>query len=223
MNRAAKIAIGVVVVLLLLAATTYGWRSYSYNHKLDHLQAKAKEMMGQPRPAPGASNGGDRRGFEGFRALNKEVRELPEAYQQQFYRSMGNIRERREEQKLDEYLKLTKLERRKYLDKEIAEGEKRRKEWEARRKQREVESGNRSAGANGGGGGGPGGPPNATAGGPPRGDGNRGGWGGGRSMSARLDRTTPEQRAKMAEYRRDMENRRKELGLPADFWRGGRR
>jgi hypothetical protein len=220
MNRPAKIAVSVVAIILLLAATTYGWRTYSNKKKLKELQAKAAERFSQPPSAPGASPG---RGREGFREFREQLQSLPESYQQDFRQSMGAMFMQREEQKMDKYLVLSKVERKKFLDKEIIEGEKRRKEWEARRKQREAErpqtvstnGGNAGSGQPAGGGGGP----DANG----RRDGQRGGgsWRGG-SLSARLDSTSPQFRAKRAEYRRDMEQRRKELGLPADS-RPGRR
>ncbi len=68
------------------------------------------------------------------------------------------------------------------------------------------------------GGGGPGGP-GGGAGGPP---------GGGtpedkeRRRQQRLDNSTPEFRAQMDQYRKDMAQRRQQLGLPASSPRGGR-
>ncbi|MCL4748441.1 MAG: hypothetical protein KJZ83_23970, partial [Burkholderiaceae bacterium] len=136
----------------------------------------------------------------------QQVEALPVAYQQQFRQSMGNLFMQREEQRYDEYLSLDKVERKKYLDKVIAEGEQRRKQWEARRKQMEAERAQQAASATAG----------QTGAGAPA-PANRGGWGN-RSQSARLDRTSPELRAKRAEFRRDMEQRRKERGLPEGRW-----
>ena len=210
MNRATKIVLGIVVAVLFLFAATYGWRAYANGRKLDQLQVKAQEAFSQPPAA-----GGERGRFEGFREIRGEVEALPESYQQQFRQSMGNMFQQREEKRYDDYFKLTKLERKKHLDKKITEDEKRRKEWQARRTQRDSQraQGGPANGGTAGGRGGPGGP-----GGPPnggRGGGGPGRWGGG-GLSARLDSTSPEFRAKRTEYRRDMEQRRKELGLPAD-------
>ncbi len=202
MNRAVKTAVGIVVVLLLLVGTGFGWRAYVNSRKLDELQAKAAEMVSQPRPAANGANPGDRGRFEGFRELRKEVEKLPEPYQQEFRQSMGNMFRSRVEKRLDEYLALTRFERKKHLDQEIAEGEQRRKQRDAERARGSATGGGNGSGAPGGG--------------------DRGrGWPGGRgSLSARLDSTSPAFRAKWSEYRRDMEIRRKELGLPAESWRG---
>lgn len=215
MNKSTRIAVTVVVILLLFTGTIYGWRSYSNSRKLADLKAKVKEMAETP-PERGPREPGADRG-SGFREIRDQVRELPESYQQQFRQSMANSFQSREERRLDDYLKLSKVERRKYIDKEIAEQEARRKEWEARRQQRQA-SGENNRG-NGGpraeGGRGPGGGEGARGGGPPRGN-----WGGGgRGMSARLDNSTPALRAKRAEYRRDMAARRAQLGLPPSRWR----
>lgn len=208
MNKPTRITLIVVLVILVLLGGVYGFRALANQRKLNALQTKAAEMFSQPRESN--ASGGDRR--EGFRELREQVDALPAAYQQQFRQSMGNLFMRREEQRYDEYLALNKVDRKKYLDQQIMEGEKRRKEWEARRKQAEAERAQQaaaSAGAQNGG---------NAAGGNGGNQGNsdrgRGGWGGRWSQSARLDHSSPELRAKRAEYRRDMERRRKELGLP---------
>ena len=200
MNQTAKRTAGVFVGLLLLVALVYGWRAYWNGRKLQQLQAKAAEIMSQPAPA-GAPTG--RRGPAGFSEIRDQVEALPASYQQQFRRSMGNMFQRNQEQRFDEYLKLSKPERQKYLDKEIAEGEKRRKEGEARRKAREAQVASGQA-------------PNGAGNGQDRGGRGRGGGGG---MSARLDSTSPAFRAKMTEYRREMNQRRAELGLPVNVRR----
>jgi hypothetical protein len=57
---------------------------------------------------------------------------------------------------------------------------------------------------------------------------NRANWGGGtpedREQRRRqwLDNTTPEQRAVMAEFRQQLQQRRQQLGLPSSPWGGGR-
>jgi hypothetical protein len=193
MNKPARIAAIAAAILLLLSGTIYGWRSYSNGRKLAELKAQVKAMAENP-PERGPREAGAERGSD-FGEIRERVRELPESYQQQFRRSMANSFQSRDERRLDAYLKLSPAERRKHLDKEIAEREERRKEWEARRRQRQA-SGENNRG-NGG--------PRAEAGrggdgardggsGPPRGN-----WGGGgRGMSARLDNSTPAYRAKRA-------------------------
>jgi hypothetical protein len=212
MNKPTRIAITVALVILLLIGGVYGFRAYANGRKLDALQAQAAEIFSQPR----APNGNGDRRWDGFREIRQQVETLPAAYQQQFRQSMGNMFMQREEQRYDEYLSLNQADRKKYLDQAIAEGEKRRKEWEARRKQMEAERAQQLA--SGGGaqnGGNAAGQGASNTGG---GDRGRGGW----SQSARLDRTSPQFRAKRAEYRRDMEQRRRELGLPQGGWWGRR-
>jgi hypothetical protein len=202
MKQSAKITAGVVATLLLLVALVYGWRSYSNGRKLQQLQAQVAEKMSQPAP-PGASPW--RRGPGG--GFNDEIRQqveaLPASYQQQFRRSMGNMFQRNQEKRFDEYFKLSKPERQKYLDKQIADSENQRKEREARRKQREAQA---PSGV-------------ASNGGPGNRPGGFGGRGGGGGQGARLDRTSPAFRAKRDEYRRDIAQRRAELGLPTNVRR----
>jgi hypothetical protein len=212
MNKPTRVAMILVLVILLLIGGVYGFRAYANGRKLDALQMQAAEMFSQPRDSSSSGNSEQRR--EGYREMRQQVEALPEAYQQQFRQSMSSMFMQREERRMDEYLSLSKVERKKYLDKQIVEGERRRKEWEARRKQYEAERAKQaSAGGNADNG------ENAGRQGNNGGNGNR--WRGGWSQSARLDRTSPEFRAKRAEYRRDMEQRRKELGLPQGGW--GRR
>lgn len=213
-NNRIRMAIIVAAVLLLLGGGTYGFRTYANSRKLNALQTKAAEMFSQQGQGfgPGTSSpASDEQRRANFRELHEQVATLPESYQQQFHQSMGNMFMQRAEQRFDEYLALSKPERKKYLDKVIAEGEQRRKQWEARRKQMETERAQQVAA-------------NGTNGANPPGPGNndhrpRGGWG---SQSGRLDRTSPEFRAKSAVFRRDMEQRRKELGL-SEWGHWGRR
>jgi hypothetical protein len=210
MNRGTRIGIGVVGAVVFLVAIIYGWRAFANNRKLNQLQAKMEEMASQPR----SEGQPDRGQWEAFREIRQEVRSLPESYQEQFWQSMGNRRQGREVERLDQYFALSVPERKRHLDKLIDESEQRRKEREARQRTREAEqarnpqrtlASTNSNSNNNRGGSGP--PDGANA----RGGGR--GWRGG-SMSARLDSTTPEYRAKREQFRRDMEQRRRERGIP---------
>ena len=110
---------------------------------------------------------------------------------------------RREQDRMSRYAKLSPADKRRYLDEQIN-----RQEEMRRRMQQQPGNGNRPPG-------GPGGP--GMAFGP-------GGRGKGPPPSAEekekrrkqmLDRTTPEFRANMDQYRRDLEARRQQRGLPA--------
>lgn len=126
------------------------------------------------------------------------------------------------ERHVDTFLAMSPEERDTHLDEVIDRMENWRKEMEQRRAQRPPrESG--SAGGSGGSGG-PGG-----RGGDGRGMGGRGGP---RGINATfeqrqdrrrnmLDRTSPERRAKFAEYSRSLNKRRAQRGLPTSDWFGG--
>ena len=118
----------------------------------------------------------------------------------------------REKQKadMDRYFAMSPKEKTKHLDELIDRSEKRRKEWEQKVAQGK---GGPPPGA-GGFGGGPGGSKTGAPGGGP---------GGRPPQSAEeiekrkkqfLDRTTPEERARMDQFRKDMNDRRRQRGLP---------
>jgi hypothetical protein len=123
----------------------------------------------------------------------------------------------REKQKaeMDRYFAMSPKEKQKYLDDQIDRSEKRRKEWEQK-----AAKGQAGAGRPGGAGGGAG-PGGSKTGGP--GGGVGGGQGKGSPPSAEeiekrrkqfLDRTSPEDRAKTDQFRKDMNDRRRQRGFP---------
>lgn len=125
----------------------------------------------------------------------------------------------REDRRLDEFFALSPEEQRKALDAEIKRDEERRKQWEQR--QREREGGDRPRGDRPDRG--PGGR-DGFRGGPPGGPGGRSNDPSVRNerRRERLDRSTPQARARRAEHRRMIAERRQQLGLPPQT-RGPRR
>jgi len=115
----------------------------------------------------------------------------------------------REKQKaeMDRYFALSSKDRTKYLDERIDRAEKMRKE-------REKQAAQGKSGAPGGGVGfgGPGG--KAGGGGGPGGPGGRTPEEIERRRKQFLDRTSPEERARMDQFRKDMDDRRRQRGLP---------
>lgn len=139
--------------------------------------------------------------------LRTEFQQLPEADRQQLGRERREVFEKRMQERIHEVLALPKAQRIAAIDKQINEDEKRRKDWEARKNGKGGKGGAGKGGAGKGGGGKDG----------------SGKGGGGRNMSdqakmqmrkSRLDNTSPQFRAEMLEYRRQMEQRRTERGLP---------
>lgn len=139
---------------------------------------------------------GRRKAFEEFRT---EMEKLTPEQRDQLMRDHPPQFARQMEKNIVAFFDLSDNERKAALDKQIDDMEKRRREWEKRR-------GERGSGR----GGGPG------AGGPPRGF-------GGRNMDPAkqnemrkrmLDNTSPQQRAMFGEYFRQLQDRRRERGLP---------
>lgn len=170
-------------------------------------------------------------------ALFDKMREVPREYRDQVGQQMGRLWEARERAEMASYFALPAEKRQAELDRRIKADEDRRKAWQAEREKRDqarAAAGQRAeaSGGRGGpenalgrgpsGGGGPGGGAPGGGGGPPGGGRRGGGTEESRNERSkrRLDNSTPEQRAQQAEYRRAMEERRKELGLPSG---GGRR
>ena len=202
------------ILLLLLAVCTgigYGGWAWSNHSKVKALQAEL---------AAAFQEGGG--GRERSRELRDQVKALPEAYQQEFRNGMRDMFRVRQEKRMMDYLAMDKEARRQELLRQIAEGEKRRAQWEQRRAERQAEQAKNGGSANnqnGSGGNGQNGGQNGGQGN--GGQGGRGGGGGG--LAARLDNSSPQMRAAMAEYVRDMNQVRREEGLqPWKGWGGGR-
>jgi hypothetical protein len=150
----------------------------------------------------------------GFAAILDDVRDLPPEIRRQAGREIGRLFEAREQAETDSYFNLPPERRQAELDRRIKADEERRQAREAARAQRESRQ---SAGTGGGprpGGSGSGGPPAS---------GRRGRSSTEEERNARrkvmIDRTSPQERARRTEYRRAIDERRKQLGLPV---RGGR-
>jgi hypothetical protein len=170
----------------------------------------------------------------GFGALSGKIRELPREYRPQVGRQMARLGQARERAEMASYFRLAPADRQAELDRRIKADEQRRQQWQAERQKRDAARaaagqqasvGNRGAAGGPGGRGTPEGGGNAGTGSPPGGP-----PGGSRRTSTeearndrskqRIDRSTPEERAQRTEYRRALETRRSQLGLPTD---GGRR
>ena len=146
--------------------------------------------------------------------LRTEFRNLPEADRERLGRERRDGFEKRMQERIHEVLSLPPAQRVAALDKQINEEEKRKKEWEQRSQSGKAGKGKGGPGKGGAGKGGPG-------------KGGAGKGGGGRNLNdqaknqfrkARLDNTSPRSRAEMVEYRRQMEQRRAERGLPPSPW-----
>ncbi|MFM9059861.1 MAG: hypothetical protein ACKOSQ_12185 [Planctomycetaceae bacterium] len=152
-------------------------------------------------------------------ALWERMRDLPPTDRERATPEMGRLFAARERAELGSYFALPPEQREAELDRRLKAEAERRAKWQAEREKREQERAARGDQAgprvapvagNGGAGGTPGGGP-------------RGGTEESRLQRGkqRIDRTSPDERAQQAEYRRAIEARRTQLGLPAGG--GGRR
>ena len=158
-----------------------------------------------------------------FGTVMQKMRDVPREYREQ---QMGRLWEARERAEMGSYFALPPDKRTAELDRRIKADEDRRKAWQADRERRDQQRGDARTASAGGDRGGPGGSASGGAGGGGGGPGGAGGRpaggrrGGGTEESRnerskrRIDRSTPEQRAQQSEYRRALEERRTQLGIP---------
>jgi hypothetical protein len=167
--------------------------------------------------------------------IREKIEALPENMRQEAGRRGGNVFRNAMQTRINAYFSLPSDQRQAELDRQIKQEELFRQAWESSRPAgggRGGPSGGTAANggpSGGGGGGGTGGGGSGTGGGGSGTGGGGGGTGGpgaggpprGRSEEGRnrwrkdiIDNTSPEQRARYVEYRRAMEARRDQLGLP---------
>jgi len=161
--------------------------------------------------------------FASFGPVFEKMRDLPDGMREQARDQMDRLFRARERAEMRSYFALPPAARAAELDRRIKAQEEQRKarmaEWEKRNAERNAErNSQRTAGNNRQGGqGGPGGG-NRGQGGPGGGGGPPGGRGSedGRNTRSkqRIDATSPTERSQQAEYRRAMDVRRQEMGLP---------
>src|SRR5438876_4100795 len=194
-RRAAWTALAVGLVLLV-------WLLWP-NRNLARVRALQGELFG----AAGKALSPEQRQAR-FAELRAATRNLSPAQREELARDGM----RRQQDRMARYAHMSPAEKRRYLDEEINRQE------EMRRRMQQQPNGNRPAG-------GPGGPGMAFG---PGGRGNRPPPSAEEKEKRRkqmLDRTTPEFRANMDQFRRDLEARRQQRGLPATapgFGRGRR-
>ena len=191
-----KRTVGIAILLLLLIVGTVWAMRGRKDPKVAEMKAKLQEAFKQgPNP-------------EKWQEFHQEMEKLTPDQRHQVHEGMRQNMERRMDERIDAFFALPPDKRNAFLDKQIQEEEKRRKEMEARRAK---------SGSNGGNG------ANAGAGqGGPRGPGNQTADARALRRNQMRDNTTPEQRAKRNAYRAAMQQRRVQTGLPASPQHGGR-
>jgi len=212
MRRGAKwlLIIAGVAVVALLVAWLLGWVSFTTDPRvveIRKLQAESRERF--------MANGGPstpeeaKEAVASMAAVREKAEALPAHLRMQAMAGGGSFFRSAMQQRINAYFALPPEQRQAELDRQIKQEDLMRKAWEAARPE---------GGGPGGGGGqaggqaGRGGPP----GGPPRGgsEDERNNW-----RKRMIDSTSPQQRAQFTEYRRAMDVRRDQLGLPPSQWR----
>lgn len=214
-GRWAAIVAGLALALVVLA-WLLGWLRFGTDPRVKEILALQEEARqkyvatGGPRTVAEATEA-----FTAMTQIRGKIEALPEHLRPEVERSGGSMFRSAFRARIDDYFNAPPAQRNAVLDRQIDQEEMMRKAFEAGRTAMNavgVGTGSGAGGA-GGAGSGPGGAGNAgfPRGGPPRGgtqeDGNR--W-----RKGMIDRTTPEQRARYVEYRRAMDKRREERGLP---------
>ena len=195
---------GILVALALLAflfAWFMGWIRFTTDPRVVEIRKMQEEARQKF-----VANGGPNTLVEATEAvvamaqIRQKVESLPENLRPQAERSGGSMFRTAMRARIDGYFALPPEKRQAELDRQIKQEEMMRKAFE-------------TAGAVAGAFGGGGGSSNAAAGGgAPRSrtEESRNNW-----RKQMIDRTTPEQRARYVEYRRAMEKRREQLGMPS--------
>jgi hypothetical protein len=215
-----------IAVLAVLVAWLLGWISFSTDPRVAEIQKMQEEARTQF-----AEGGGPRSVAEATAAvtamntIRAKVEALPPHLRPQVERQGSSVFRSAMRARIDSYFTAPPEKRKAELDRQIDQEEMMRKAFEAGRAVAGMFGGGQPAGQSGAGqgaagqgGGGQGGQQAAQAsggrsgGGPPQSgseeDRNR--W-----RKSIIDSTTPEQRARYVEYRRAMDERREQRGLPS--------
>ena len=204
-----------VAVLAVLVAWFLGWISFGTDPRVAEIQKMQEEARAQF-----AEGGGPRTVVEATAAvtamntIRAKVEALPPHLRPQVERQGGSVFRTAMRARIDSYFTAPPEKRKAELDRQIDQEEMMRKAFEAGRAVAGMFGGGQSGGqqasqggaAQGGqqaGGSRPGGPPQGGS------EEDRNRW-----RKSMIDSTTPEQRARYVEYRRAMDERREQRGLP---------
>lgn len=208
-----------ILVAALLAAWLLGWLSYGTDPRVAEilvLQEQAREQFaatGGPQTIADATAAATM-----MNTIRAKVEALPPSLRPQVEQQGSSVFRSAMRARIDAYFTAPADQRQALLDRQIDQEEMMRKAFEAgqavagmmgggQQTAGQAPAGQQAGGQTGSG------PP---AGGPPRGgteeDRNR--W-----RKSMIDRTTPEQRARYVEYRRAMDERREQRGLPSGWGR----
>lgn len=207
-------AIGAATLLLLAAILAWwlGWLSFGTDPRVVEIQQMQEEAQRQF-----SANGGPSTVTEAMAAVTSmntiraKVEALPPHLREQVERRGAGMFQSAMRARINDYYQAPPAQRQALLDRQIDQEEAMGKAFEAARS---------VAGAFGGGAATSGSAAPGSGGGPPGGS-RRGGneEDRNRRIKSIIDRTTPEQRSQWIEYRRAMDERRAQRGLPPGWGR----
>ncbi len=227
-NRGLWVAvIAGLVLLALIAAWFLGWISFVTDPRvaeIQQLQQEAQKQFGEgggPKTIAEATAA-----VTAMNTIRTKVEALPPHLRPQVEREGGSMFRSAFRARIDSYFVAAPEKRQAELDRQIDQEEMMRKAFDAGRAIAGVFGGGQGSQATGGtaqGGTTPGG---TSGGGPPAPTGSSGSSSGSSSeersnkwRKSMIDRTTPEQRSRYVEYRRAMDERREQRGLPGGWGR----
>lgn len=203
--------VALLALLAFLVAWLGGWIRFTTDPRvaeIQKLQEEARQKFvatGGPQTLAEATDA-----VTMMATIRQKTEALPANLRPQVERSGGSVFRSAMRQRIDAYFALPPAKRQAELDRQIKQEEMMRNAFETASRVAGFFGGGPPGGGDRGGQGGgqSGGPP---GGGPPTGGSQEGvnKW-----RKQIIDSTTPEQRARYVEYRRAMDQRRKELGMP---------
>lgn len=223
-NRGLWVAvIAGLVLLALIAAWFMGWISFWTDPRVVEIQQLQQEAQKQFDEGGGPKTIAEATAaVTAMNTIRTKVEALPPHLRPQVEREGGSMFRSAFRARIDSYFAASPEKRQAELDRQIDQEEMMRKAFDAGRAIAGVFGGGQGSQAAGGtaqGGTAPGG---TTGGGPPAPTGSRSSsseesrnkW-----RKSMIDRTTPEQRSRYVEYRRAMDERREQRGLPGGWGR----
>lgn len=219
------IVVAVLALIGFLVAWLGGWIRFTTDPRVAEILALQQEARATYTANGGPANLADATAaVVAMNSIREKVDALPAHLRPQVEGSGGSMMRDMFRGRIDAYFNAPPAARQAELDRQIAQEEIMRQAFEAGSSLTGAgRNGGAGSGQNGGGGGSGGGSGGQTGGG---GGGQGGGGGGGRPRAGAeedrnrwrkkmIDNTTPLERARYTEYRRAMEERREQRGLPS--------
>jgi hypothetical protein len=211
--------IGLIALVAFLIAWLGGWIRFTTDPRITEIKKLQDEARQKFAVAGGPSTLAEATDAVTMMAtIRQKVEALPPHLRPQAERSGSSVFRSAMRQRIDAYFTLPPAQRQAELDRQIKQEEMMRKAFETAGKVAGFFGGGPPGGGQGASQGGSGGQGSGQGGGGPPGGGppqNASQDSSNKWRKGIIDSTTPEQRARYVEYRRAMDQRRKELGMPS--------